>query len=637
MSKSLFITNDNSNCGDDFYNYINNDWINNTEIPHDNQRWSVFQILQNETNEKIKLLLESPTLSPEYHKISILYKQSLNKDARNDLQNYTIIKHFINEITLMTTTADLFNLIMDYELQFNLLQPFGFVIQSDFKNASNIILHITSSGLNLPDRDYYLTPEKEHIRIKYKVFIKDYLKLFDLELFNYDDIIALEKQLAEKTYTKVQKRNPDLLNNITTYQELISTYPNLSFIKKIFIKASKTAGVINITNPKYVKFVSHLIDTVNLDVWKQYFIFNILIGFSQYLNNHISKCYFNFFNKELQGTLVEKDPFKQSLDLVDELFGELVGKMYVESYFNIESKKLVQSMVDNIKTCLELCLKNNDWMEQPTKNKALEKLNKMTLKIGYPDKYEKDYTHASISYSNCFLQNILNIKQFLINYKIKRLYTKLDKTKWFMNAHSINAYYSPSFNEIVFPAGILQAPFFSHSQSHAMNFGGIGVIIGHEITHGFDDQGSKFDADGNLCDWWTIKDKQKFNDKTKIIKIQYDSYIHEGHRVNGSLTLGENIADIGGMELAHQAFLIFIKSHDLILNEKDFFSNYANIWKIVSRKKDSLQRLLIDPHSPPIHRVNGVVRNINAFYKVFDIKESDALYLSPDKRACLWN
>jgi putative endopeptidase len=636
MNESLFITNDNSNCGDNFYNYINDEWINNTEIPHDNQRWSVFQMLQNETNDKIKLLLESPTLDSEYHKISIIFKQAQNEDARNDSRNYDIIKYLIDKITSTTNVTDLFNLIMDYELQFNLLMPFGFAIQSDFKNASNIILHITSSGLNLPDRDYYLTPEKEHIIIKYKKFIKDYLKLFDLELFNYNDIIKLEKQLAEKTYTKVQKRNPDLLNNLTTYSELIAKYPNLTFIEKIFIKAQKTAGIINITNPKYVKFVSQLIDTIDLDIWKQYFIFNILVGFHHYLNNHIYKCYFNFFNKELQGTLVQKELSKQSLDLVDELFGELVGKMYVESYFDIESKKLVLSMVDKIKACIKLCLKNNDWMEQTTKTKALEKLNKMTLKIGYPEKYEKNYTFANVNKTNCFLQNILNIRQFLTNYKLKRLYTKLDKTKWFMNAHSINAYYSPSFNEIVFPAGILQPPFFSRTQSHALNFGGIGVIIGHEITHGFDDQGSKFDADGNLCNWWTFIDRQKFNDKTRIIQIQYDSYVHEGSNVNGLLTLGENIADIGGMELAYKAFIIFIKLHNLILNEKEFFSNYANVWKVKARKEDSLQRLLIDPHSPPIHRVNGVVRNINAFYKVFDIKESDALYLSPNQRARIW-
>ena len=636
MNESLFITNDNSNCGDNFYNYINDEWINNTEIPHDNQRWSVFQMLQDETNDKIKLLLESPTLDSEYHKISIIFKQAQNEDARNDSRNYDIIKYLIDKITSTTNVSDLFNLIMDYELQFNLLMPFGFAIQSNLKNASDIILHITSSGLNLPDRDYYLIPEKEHIIIKYKKFIKDYLKLFDLELFNYDDIIKLEKQLAEKTYTKVQKRNPDLQNNLTTYSELIAKYPNLTFIEKIFIKAQKTAGIINITNPKYVKFVSQLIDTIDLDIWKQYFIFNILVSFHHYLNNHISKCYFNFFNKELQGTLVEKELSKQSLDLVDELFGELVGKMYVESYFDIESKKLVLSMVDKIKACIKLCLKNNDWMEHTTKTKALEKLNKMTLKIGYPENYEKDYTFADVNKTNCFLQNILNIRQFLTNYKLKRLYTKLDKTKWFMNAHSINAYYSPSFNAIVFPAGILQAPFFSHTQSHAANFGGIGTIIGHEITHGFDDQGSKFDADGNLLNWWTLVDRQKFNEKTRIIQIQYDSYLHEGSNVNGLLTLGENIADIGGMELAHKAFLIFIKSHNLILNEKDFFGNYANIWKVKSRKEAALQRLLIDPHSPPIHRVNGVVRNINAFYKVFDIKESDALYLSPNQRARVW-
>jgi putative endopeptidase len=335
--------------------------------------------------------------------------------------------------------------------------------------------------------------------------------------------------------------------------------------------------------------------------------------------------------------------------------GELVGKLYIDNYFKSDSKEKANELFIYIKNELEHYLKTNDWMEPQTKIKALDKLNKMNIKIGYPEKLEYDWELLKILDSNSFLENIILLKKFNNQMVLKKLYEKLNRDTWAMPAHVINAYYSPTLNEIVFPAGILQKPFFSVDQEPALNFGGIGMVIGHEITHGFDDQGSKYDSDGNLNNWWTPSDYEKYKNKTNIIKEQYNQYEIDGNKVNGQLTLGENIADIGGLALSYKAFIKYINrnqtksktdsKYQILYTQNDydytpkqkFFLNYANIWKMKSTKEDALNRLVIDPHAPPIYRVNGVVRNLDDFYEAFNINPSNQLYLNPELRAKIWS
>jgi predicted metalloendopeptidase len=388
-----------------------------------------------------------------------------------------------------------------------------------------------------------------------------------------------------------------------------------------------------------MEYLNGMINIIPLEEWKQYFIFRFISEFNNYTSKEIYECSFNFFNRVILGIKTMKPRWKQAIEMIEHNMGELVGKMYVGEYFNEESKKLATLIFNYIRDELERYLRTNDWMTKKTKERAINKLRKMNIKIGYPDVYEKDYNYLLINKDNTFLENIILVKKFNIRYKLARLYKPTNKMLWFMAAHSVNAYYSPSYNEIVFPAGILQEPFFSKDVNMAYNFGAFGMVIGHEITHGFDDQGSKFDEYGNLNNWWEEEDYVKYNNKTKIIKEQYSRYKVEGQQVNSELTLGENIADIGGIGLSYRAYLNFLKDHpeqNTIENKKNFFYNYANIWKYKGRKEDIMQKLLMDPHAPPQFRVNGVVANIDDFYHLFNIKPDNMMYIEPDKRARIW-
>ncbi len=635
---------DDFKCGDDFYNYVNNEWILNTKIPDDIQRWGVFQILQDNTLNNIKKILEIPDekLDSNYKKLKIIYNQFFDYNKRSDPTNIFFIQKIFDQINLCVNNDELFRLMFNYELEFNISFPINLIITSNLKDANEVILHLGSGGLGLPDRDYYFDESKEDIRIEYKKFIKKYSQLFGL-IIDPDTIFNLEKKLAEKTFTRVQKRIPELSDNLTTWSELIKNVPNLKYIEKIFEKANKTPGKTNILNPGYIQFVNDLFHFSNVYDWKQYFCLKIMLTFNNCLSENIEKTYWEFYAKTISGIEKMKPVWKRSLENLEKLLGELLGKFYIEHYFDKKSKDKAIQIFQYIRLELEELLNNNKWMENETKLKAIEKLNKMKIKIGYPDKYEKDYDLLEgILESNSFLKNIIKIRKFNIKYKIKKLYKPVNRYQWSMYAHNVNAYYSPNLNEIVFPAGILQAPFFSIDQEDAFNFGGFGSVIGHEITHGFDDQGSKYDSNGNLNNWWTKSDLIKYKQKTDIVKKQYENYTIEGEQINGSLTLGENIADIGGVYISLKAFEKYLQANPNVKKynftpKQLFFINYANIWKSKARKEEILLRLTTDPHSPPMFRVNGVLRNIDEFYEEFKVNSSNKMFLKPEERARIWN
>ena len=635
---------DDINCGNDFYNHVNYNWIENTKIPDGYSKWNVFQMLYDSNLNKIKKILDESKISTNknYNKLFVIYSQYYDYKKRSDPSNILYIQDIFNKINTCSTFTELFNLMFDYELSLNISFPINISVQSNLKNANEVILHIGSGGLGLPDRDYYFCESKVDIRDKYKEFIRTYSELFGI-LIDSDIIFNIEKKIAEKTYTKVQKRIPELNDNLSNWDKIIKSLPNLYFIKKIFEKVEKSPCKINITNPKYLEFLNEFIQSNDLFNWKQYFCFKIMLTFYDCLNELIEKTHFDFYNGVLSGVQKMKSTWIRSIEYTESLLGELLGQFYVEKYFNQKSKIKVIQMIEYIKKELQYIITNNDWMEKQTKIKAIEKLNKINVKIGYPDKYNKNYDLVDISDKNSLLINTINIRTFDIYNRIKKLYEPLDRNQWFMNAHAVNAYYSPSFNEIVFPAGILQAPFFSLDQQMAFNFGGIGSIIGHEITHGFDDQGSKYDADGNLNNWWTKEDFAKYNLKTALVKKQYSNYEILGKKINGDLTLGENIADIGGVYISLKAFEKYLKDYPEenikyqgFTQKQLFFINYANIWKSKSTKEDIHKKLVIDPHSPPIFRVNGVLRNIDDWYDEFNINKFNKLYLKLEDRVKIW-
>ena len=599
----------------DFYSYVNKDWLEKTRIPDEHSHWGTFSILEKNNKNMIKDLLEKSN-----NIASILYKQFLIKNNKEDL---FIIQRIFYNIDIQTNKLNLFNYMLLLHITFNIKFCLSIDVSSDLNDANFNILHIDSDGLGLPDRDYYFLENKKDIRNKYRIFIEKYSKLFN-ENLDVNNIYNIEKLLASNTYTQVENRQPELLNNPMFFDDFIKKYNNLFFIKSIFKKFNVIPNKINILNPKFMNYLNTLIDTISLDKWKEYFKFKVMCSLNKYLSFKIEECYFNFYSKTINGIKTMKNINDRSMEITENLLSDVIGKLYVEKYFNPDSKNAVEEMVNTIKDELVIILNNNDWMEDSTKEKALIKLDKMNMKIGFPDVPIPDkYSNINITLNNPYLKNILLIKKANSFYEASFLYKPLDKSRWFMPSHEVNAYYSPSYNEIVFPAGILQPPMFSLCQDIGSNYGGIGTIIGHEITHGFDDQGSKFDGDGNLKNWWSDNDKIKYNKKTQIIKEQYAKYHIENQNVNGELTLGENIADIGGVKLSLNALKKFKLGKYYI---KDFFINYANIWKIKYQKEKILEKLITDPHSPNIFRVNGVVYNIDDFYNTFNIENKISNY-----------
>jgi putative endopeptidase len=655
----------NTTYGDDFYNYVNNEWLKTEIIPDDYQRWGAFQLLEKETNEQIKQMLEQDNKDKNFLKIKTLYEQSNDINKRTELLNWENINKIIQTVKDCKDHKILFMLAANYNMQFGINLPINFSVSPRVykdinelidKNTKQNILHLKSGGLGLPDRDFYFLDSKKEIREEYIKFICEYGSLFDIKL-NSENIFNLEKKLAEKTHDKLQKRDPELINNISTYNEFIINNPNLKYFFNI-----TNVNIINIRNPNYMTYLNSLVETVDLESWKEYILFCIILEFNSYLSEEIEQCYFNFYSCILKGTNKMKPIEIRTIEKLNYIVGELIGKYYIDTYFSKESKMLALDIVNFIKDELKQYLTNNDWMEESTKEKALLKLDLMKIKIGFPNVIKKNYNDLDIRKNNTLIQNIINIHTFYNKYEIESLYKPIDRDKWRMNPQTVNAYYSPDMNEIVFPAGILQKPFFSVDQTIASNFAGFGVIVGHEITHGFDDEGSKFDAYGDLIKWWSDNDLIKYKEKTKMVEQQYNNYeIDETYqtipfnrpRINGSLTLGENIADIGGLALSYNAFIKYKKQknnkytnkYKVYINYNDtqtysdeqmFFINFANAWKTKGRKEDILNRLIIDVHSPPKFRVNGSIRNFDEFYKNFYIKETDKLYLHPNHRVRLW-
>jgi putative endopeptidase len=628
--------------GNNFFYHVNSEWIKNIEIPDDHQSWGAFQILKQLTEERIKKLIENS----QTHCTLIYYQSISMKDNIQPSDKY-IIDSMLDSINKSITHTELFGVMIDYDIMYDFNIPVNFHVGSDYNNSDDVIVHLTSGGIGLPDRDYYFLDSKKEIRVKYLKFISDYSQLFNIDI-NPEVVFEIEKQLASKMHTRVQRRDPLLLNNMTTLNQFKKIYPNLSFIEKIIMVNRTISNLndkdtmdykINISNPNYFKFLNDVIKQIPLEHWKMFHIFKTITEFNNYLSNSTREQIFNFYSKVLYGVKIMKPKWEQSIEMIERTLGELVGKLYTDKYFSQKSKNVAINIFSYIKKELKEYLKNNNWMEKSTKIEALKKLRRMRIKIGFPDSYEKDYTKLFIDSNNTLLQNILIIKKFNNNYKLARLYRPANRDLWFMNSHMVNAYYSPSYNEIVFPAGILQEPFFSINMNMASNFGGFGMIIGHEITHGFDDAGCKFDSNGNLKNWWTPNDFKKYNMMADIIKSQYEKYKIEGEYINPELTLGENMADIGGLGLSYNAYMRYLEEHpneNTKDNKREFFYNYARIWRSKARREDILQRLLVDTHSPPIYRVNGGVANINAFYELFDVTPEDEMYIEPTKRAKIW-
>jgi len=615
----------------DFYMWVNEHWIQNNPIPDSYTRWGSFNELDLGNKNKIRKILEDK----ENTKLNILYNQGL--DIENRKKTIDEVKKYLEPIQNAKNKEELMKVVVDYKLTYGIGGPIYFLVSNDYDNSKFNILHLGSSGIGLPDKDYYFNDIHKKEREEYKKYLDIFGNFFNL---NMNGIYELEEQLAEAHLSNVQKRKPELQNNPKTINEIIFDYPNFGFVKYFFEKLKKDPKKINMDNPKFFKKLDGLLNN-NLQVWKNYYCFKFLSSIIKFLSEDAEKIHFNFFNKVLSGSKQMHPIWKRSLNNVENQFGFLIGKAFVEKYFSENAKNKALELVHYIKKYLNERILDLDWMSKSTKIKALEKLDKMVIKIGYPDKW-REYK-SDININNSYLINNLNCNIDDNNYNFNKLYQPVDKTEWEMFPQEVNAYYNPSVNEIVFPAGILQPPFFSEKYDMALNFGGIGTVIGHEITHGFDDQGCKFDSNGDLKNWWNEADFKNYKVKTELIKDQFNKYSINGLNVNGELTLGENIADLGGINISIEALKKYLKEHpkeDIVYNSltplQRFFINYTIIWRCNTRDEEIKNRLVNDPHSPPIFRVNGILKNVHEFYQSFFISENSDLYLPNKNRLKIW-
>ena len=621
---------------DDFFSYVNGKWYEETVIPEDKARWGSFMVLREKSIQNVKNLLESDEFTDNnFKKVKKFYEEGMNIERRNKL-DIEPIKKYLDEINSIASKEDLVSVLLLFAEK-NLASVFSFSSQIDRKDTSREVPHFYSSGLSLPgNKDYYTDPDKKEIRDKFVEFITTlftFINLADPER-KAKTVLEFETRLADKHCTPVQKRDPELTYNaIESLDELKKYVPNIDWNAYfgLFTDIEITKTVLD--NPDYFKLLNNLLTEPDLDEWKIYLTARLLNGEAQYLSERFVQAHFNFYGKVINGTKKLEELHKQILSVINDRFilGELVGKYYVQKYFPQTSKDKMTDLVKNLLEIMGERIKNLEWMGEETKEKGLNKLRHFNFKIGYPDEWE-DYSALTFEDSDTYFdvvnKSILHIRQILL----LNLYKAPNQNQWSMSPQTINAYYHPFRNEIVFPAGILQFPFFDEHMSDAENYGGIGAVIGHEITHGFDDKGSKFDYDGNMVNWWTENDSKQFTEKGKYLVGEYEKFLVNGKPLNGELTLGENIADHGGIKIAYQAMQLNYKKEGkreddkMLSSEEKFFYSFARIWREKRRPEIDEQFRMTDPHSHPKARVNVTLSNISEFHNTFKIKEGDKLY-----------
>ena len=633
----------------DFYDYACGGWMKANPIGDEYSRYGSFDALAENNKLQLKTLFEELAQSKQEQgsvgqKVRDLYLLGMDS-ARRNREGAQPVMADIAKIQNMKL-ADL-NDIITWE-QSNIGSPFfGCGVEADLMNSDINALYISQPGLGLPDRDYYIVASKENKQIM--VAYTNYLeKIFTLVGYNKKaakkaakNIIALETKIAEWSMSREEQRDIAKMYNPVPYAQLCEEYNSIDW-KSVFNSLNlNNIDTVIITQPKALKQVNDLMPKLSLQEVKDYLVFNYISSASSYLSNDFTDANFEMYSKTLQGTKEMQPLWKRALNVPNGILGEAVGELYVAKYFGNGSKEKMLKIVNNLKIALGEHIATLPWMSETTKINALVKLNSFTVKIGYPDKW-KDYSGITVDVNKSYWENVKNA----IIFKSKEEYAKcgkqVDRDEWFMTPQTVNAYYNPTTNEICFPAGILQPPFFDVNADDASNYGAIGVVIGHEMTHGFDDQGRNFDQNGNMKDWWTEEDANRFKELTSILVKQYDSIIVLGdEHANGKFTLGENIADHGGLRVSYTAFKKTQQGRseektDGFTPDQRFFLSYAGVWAGNIRDAEILRRTKTDPHSLGRWRVNAALKNIEPFFKAFNIKEGDPMFLAPAERVTIW-
>ena len=632
----------------DFYAHVNGGWIKNTTIPGDMATWGTFIELREQSTKQLHDIVEElskkqlDAKSAEY-KVAALYADYMNP-AAIEQQGITPLKPILADIQKIKNAKEHAKLIAELNT-LGISTPFSTGVGQDLKQSERHTTMARQSGLGLPERDYYLSDDE-----KLKAFREKYLQYIEDVLTTYGDanakqnaqaIFALETEMAKIQWSSVENRDVSKRYNKFLFKDLSTVMPKFdwnTYLKTYGVKQKGTDIILS--QLSYFKALDDLMAATPLETWKAYYTFHTLDHYSAYIGQRYDDLSFTFYNKTLRGVTEERERWKRGIDLVNGSMGEILGQIYVERHFTADKKARMQDMIKYIIQVFDQSLVDLAWMSDESKVEARAKLHKLRVKVGYPDKW-KDYSKLAIRQGD-LVGNLMRSAKFYHQRNIDKLGQPVDLDEWSMTPQTVNAYYNSTKNEIVFPAAILQPPFFDMDADDAVNYGAIGGVIGHEISHGFDDNGSRFDANGNMRNWWTDEDHKKFKEKTQALVEQYNGYeVLPGKFARGDLSLGENIADNAGLAVSYKAYQLSLGGKpapviDGLTGDQRFFMGWAQGWRAKEREEYLIERLKTGPHAPNKVRGNGAVVNQDAFFDAFDIQEGDKMYVAPEKRVKIW-
>ncbi|MGJ7918209.1 M13 family metallopeptidase [Massilia sp. LXY-6] len=633
---------------DDFFRYSQGKWLKDVDIPNDRSSWGAFNVAADKVEQQIRTLIEQAArdkhakAGSDTRKMGDFYTSYVDQERRNAL-GLAPLKGELARIAALKDKKSLAPLAARFE-RIGAGSPVSMGVRQDARESTRYIVGISQSGLGMPNRDFYLQDEARlaDTRAKYLVHVEKMLSLAGHKdaALEAKAIVALETEIAKVQWSAVENRDPVKRYNKMKVAELKTLAPNLDWTTYLKDTGVGRAGEVVVSQPSYLQGLDRIIAATPVETWKSYFSFRLISAYATYLSQPFEDEAFAFRGGVLSGTKVNRPLEKRAIAEVNRDLGEVVGKVYVEHYFPAERKKQVEEMVHNFVLAYQERIETLDWMSAETKKQAQAKLARISVKIGYPDKW-RDYSSLAIRRDD-LVGNVMRTREFEHQRGVDKLGKPVDRSEWGMTPQTVNAYYSPTMNEIVFPAARLQAPLYDADAEPAINYGAVGISIGHEMSHAFDDSGSQYDGDGNLRNWWTKEDGEKFAAKAKVLVAQYGSYSPvQGYNLNGQLTLGENIADNAGAIMASRAYKISLKGKpapviDGYTAEQRIFMGLAQARRGKARDAALVAQVKSDPHSPAEFRVNGSLRNHPGYYEAFDVKPGDKMYLAPEDRVIFW-
>ena len=635
------------NPAEDFFRYCNNNWLKNNPIPEEYSSYGAFTEIDQHTELLIQDIIDEVSKDADAaqgsvaQKIRDFYNAGMDTVAI-DKRGFSELMPYFQKVDALSDKAELASLL-GYLHSEGFGGFFNAGPSTDPKNAEMVIMHLYQGGLSLPDRDDYLKEESQEMREKYVEHVAKMFQLTGTDSEPAKDIaeriLAFETELAKNSLSRVERRDPDRTYNRRSRQELQASTPIFNWDNYFNAAGAPAFDSLNVGMPDFIAALNGIIDNTDMRTLQDYLDWKIIHGSASMLSSDFDNENFNFYGNYLYGQEVQQPRWRRILNATDGCLGEAIGQIYVEKHFPAEAKERMEHLIGNLRIALGERIKQLEWMSDETKAKALHKLDCFNVKVGYPNKW-KDYTKYEVK-PDSYFQNVHRAIRFENEIEMAKIGKPVDKEEWFMTPQTVNAYYSPDMNEIVFPAAILQPPFFNMDADDAVNYGGIGVVIGHEMTHGFDDQGCKYDENGNLNNWWTEEDATKFNERTAQLVKLFNEFDVRGYQINGQLTLGENIADLGGLNISWDAYQMTDEakanqSIDDFTPAQRFFISYGSIWRNNSRDKYLEQQVKTDVHSPAEARVNRTLGSMPHFYEAFEITPEDKMYIAPEERAVIW-